>query len=600
MTNPLPHRSEIDPKHTWNAESVYPNIQAWEKELDSILGELDALAKYQGKIDQSPILLAEALEKRDSLLQRSDIALMFANMNHEVDKTTPETAKMPGRAQGVYSQVLAAAAFIEPGLIDISQETVQSWLDSEDRLAIYAHYFEDLFRKHAHIRSVEVEELLGILNDPFSSTGNTAGILVDGEFKYEPAVSSNGALVEFNSGSLTKIYASPDRELRRSAYINYTDTFLAFQNTLASNLITSIKQNVFLSNARRHTSTLKASLYEHNIPIEVFHNLIKTFQTNLPTWHRYFSVKKKALGVEKLEPYDMWAPLTQKNWQIPYEQAIEWICQGLEPMGAEYVGTIRKGSLEQRWVDIYPNQGKTAGAFSYGSKGTYPFIVMSYSGELINLSTLAHELGHSMHSFLTWETQPQIYSDYSLFIAEVASNFQQAMVRSYLFDINQEREFQIALIEEAMSNFYRYFLIMPTLARFELDIHQRAEQGESLGADVMNECMVSLFEEAYGGQVNIDRQRVGITWATFGHLYEDYYVYQYATGISGAHALAKRIIEKEPNAVRDYLTFLKSGSSLYPLDALKIAGVDLTSPAPVEATFAVLADLVDRLETLLS
>ena len=351
--------------------------------------------------------------------------------------------------------------------------------------------------------------------------------------------------------------------------------------------------------ARRFSNTLEASLFENNIPEEVFHNLINTFQNNIPTWQRYFRIRKKALGVEKLYPYDMWAPLTQDRVKIDFPQAVDWICQGLAPMGSDYVETVRKGCLEQRWVDIYPNQGKSAGAFSYGSRGTYPFIVMNYTREIFSLSTLAHELGHSMHSYLTWQNQPVVYSDYSLFVAEVASNFHQAMVRSHLLKNNPDPSFQIGVIEEAMANFYRYFLIMPTLARFELEIHQRIERGEGVNAESMNQLMADLFQEVYGDTVEVDQKRVGITWATFGHLYADYYVYQYATGISAAHALSRRILDDVPNAVEDYLGFLRSGSSKFPLDVLKQAGVDLASPKPVEETFKILAGMVDKLESLL-
>jgi len=261
---------------------------------------------------------------------------------------------------------------------------------------------------------------------------------------------------------------------------------------------------------------------------------------------------------------------------------------------------MRRGLTEQRWVDVYPNQGKRMGAYSHGVHGTHPYILMSYNDDIFSMSTLAHELGHSMHSYLTWQSQPLVYADYSLFVAEVASNFNQAMVRAHLLDTNHDRDFQIAVIEEAMANFYRYFFIMPTLARFELEIHQRIERGEALTADSMIALMADLFQEGYGDEVQVDRARVGSTWCQFStHLYSNFYVYQYATGIAAANALAADILAGKPGAAENYLAFLKAGGSLYPLDALKLAGVDMATPAPVERAFGVLASYVDRLETLL-
>jgi len=285
---------------------------------------------------------------------------------------------------------------------------------------------------------------------------------------------------------------------------------------------------------------------------------------------------------------------------VPYHWAVEQICDGLSPLGQEYVATMRRGVLEQRWIDVYPNQGKRSGAFSTGAPGTYPFVLMSHTDDLESLSTLAHELGHSMHSYYTWESQPMVYCDYSIFVAEVASNVNQALVRDYLLRTNPDRRFQIGVIEEAMSNFHRYFFLMPTLARFELEIHERVERGEALTADSMIALMTDLFREGYGGEVQIDQDRVGSTWAQFStHLYANFYVYQYTTGISGAHALAAGMLDGAPGAVDNYMAFLKAGSSLYPIDALKLAGVDLTTPEPVESAFAYLAGLVDRLAGLL-
>lgn len=595
----IPSRKDIPEEFTWNHKSVFADIQAWNNEVIALQAELKDFKNHEPKCTQQPNWLADALEQRDKLMQRLKLVLMYAIISHEVDKTDQNAALLPGKAFGLVAQAQATAAFLEPGILALGEEKISDWIQDEPRLLIYTHYLEDLFRKQTHVRSAEVEELLGMLADPFSNTANTAGMLTDADLKFLPAMDSNTQEHQVTQGSLPGILSLDDRKVRQSAWENYTDGVLTFQNTLASNLVTSIKQNVFMMRTRHFSNTLEASLFEHNIPIGVFHNLIDTFRKNLPTWQRYFNIRKKALGVDKLYPYDMWAPLTKDRPKIDFHQAVDWICQGLAPMGADYVAAIRKGCLEQRWVDVFPNQGKTAGAFSFGSKGSYPFIVMNYTGEIFSLSTLAHELGHSMHSYLTWENQPVVYSDYSLFVAEVASNFHQAMVRGYLLMNNPDPAFQIGIIEEAMANFYRYFLIMPTLARFELETHQRIEHGEGLNAEGMNNLMADLFQEAYGNTVEVDRQRVGITWATFGHLYEDYYVYQYATGISAAHSLSRRILDGVPGSVEDYLAFLKSGSSAYPLDVLKQAGVDLTTPKPVEQTFDILAQMVDRLESLL-
>jgi oligoendopeptidase F len=310
-------------------------------------------------------------------------------------------------------------------------------------------------------------------------------------------------------------------------------------------------------------------------------------------------VRRRALGQDDIAPYDIWAPLTPNPPRVPFDQAVEWIAAGLAPLGEEYVSLLRQGVNEQRWVDKYPNIGKRAGAFSTGCQGTHPYILMNGTDDLESLSTLAHELGHSLHSLYTWRAQPPVYADYSIFLAEVASNFNQALVRAYLFEQHPDRAFQLALINEAMSNFHRYFFLMPTLARFELELHERVERGEALTADTMNALLTDLFREGYGPGVTIDADRVGITWAQFStHLYGNFYVFQYATGLSGAHALAEGILAGEPGAVERYLNFLRAGNSAYPLDVLKQAGVDLTTPAPVRQTFGVLTRLVDRLEAL--
>ena len=592
-------RAEIPAQYKWNAASVFADQAAWEKATVDLPAVIQQLEAWHCRLNESAQGLLTALRLSAEIYTSLGKILVYASIAHAVDTADNSATQMSGQAVGLIGQASTAASFIEPELIQIGLPQLQTWQQAEPGLQRYGHYFEDLFRKLEHVRSAEVEEVLGMLPPAFYSTGETASMLTDADFRFPPAVGADGSTNEVTQGTYAKLLSNRDREVRRTAWQGYMDTYLSFKNTLANNLNTSVQQNVFNTRVRRYPSTLAASLFQHNIPVEVFHNLIETYKRNLPVWHRYFRARRKALGVEKLHTYDIWAPMTANHPHVPFEQAVEWISAGLAPMGPDYVNVIRRGVLEEGWVDVYPSPGKSSAQFSSGAPGTHPFIVINYDDTIFSMSTLAHELGHSMHSYYTWQSQPIVYSDYSLFVAEVASNFHQAMVRAYLFQANPDRDFQISLIEEAMDNFHRYFFIMPTLARFELEMHERIERGEGLSADAMITRMAELYAEGYGDAVELDPARDGITWATFGHLYADYYVYQYATGISGANALSRRILSGEPGAAERYINaFLKAGSSDYPLQVLQAAGVDLTTPAPVEETFQILEGLVARLENL--
>jgi oligoendopeptidase F len=600
MATSIPPRSKVNKKYTWNSESVFKTQKAWEAEVKNILGELPNIKKYEGKLGESAETLVEAFDAVEALMKRVMHVYMYAGFSYNVDTTDQNSAAMLGKAQSMFGQVAGTVSFINPELLKIGKKKLNAWMKTNSQLAVQAHNIDNLFRKQAHVRSAEVEELLGMVSDPLGGASNIASMLTGADFKFAPAVDSKGKKIEVTQGNIhTALMEHADRKVRQTAFENYMDKHLEFKNTLATNLATSIKANVFYSQARKHENSLSASLFDNNVPVEVFHNLINTFKAHLPTWHRYFEIHRKALKLKEITYYDMWAPMTPKKPKVPYEKAVELICDSLAPLGKDYTDTLRQGCLKNRWVDVYPNKGKSNGAFSWGAPGTYPFIMMSYTDEVGSMSTLAHELGHSMHSYLTWQNQPLAYAEYSLFVAEVASNFNQAMMRGHLLKTVKDKNFRIALIEEAIGgNFFRYFFQMPTLARFELETHQRIERGESLTADAMIELMADLFTEGFGPKVKVDRPRVGMIWSTFGHLFADYYVYQYATGISGAHALSGRILRGEPNAAEDYLGFLKSGSSLYALDVLKKAGVDLTTPTAVEETFAVMEGYIDQLEEL--
>ena len=601
MPTPLP-RSKVSKNQTWNAESVFASPEEFDIEVSDILDTLPEIKQYQGHLGDGVDEFIKAMQAMDMLEQRSMKVRVYAVLSSAVDANDEQGAAMNSKVMSALAQVGAAVSFVEPELLSMDEAKLRKWIEEDERMKLYEHFIDDLFRKQAHIRNAEVEELLGMLRDPFGAVRNTAAMLANADFKFKPARNSKGNKLELTQSTKNSLLHSPDRKARKSAWKNYNDVYLEHKNTLAGNLATSIKQNVFNMKARKFNSSLEATLFNGDVPVEMFHNLLDIFQKNLPLWHKYWIIRRKALGVKKLHPYDVWAPLTTKKHKVPFETAVDWICEGLAPMGDEYVNVMRKGCLEDRWVDRSPNIGKREGAFSTRvPSDTHPFIMMSYTDDVGSMSTLSHELGHSMHGYYASRAQPMVYFTYPSIISETASNFNQAMTRAHLLKTNTSKSFQIALLEEAMGNFHRYFFIMPTLARFELATHQRAEKGGALTADYMNNLMADLFSEGFGGEMELDRERVGITWGTFTtHLYIDFYSFQYAIGISAANAIAKRILDGTPNAAQDHINFLKAGSSMSPMELYKTAGIDMTNTQPIEDAFAVLGEYIDRLGELTS
>jgi oligopeptidase F. Metallo peptidase. MEROPS family M03B len=594
----ITERSAIPDRYKWDPYSIFPSQAAWEAAIDETDTMIATAAQFRGRLREGPHVINEFLGLSEAILRNVGQITVFATMFYAVDTNDREASAMRDRAIGLQARASAALAFGEPELLAIGGEQLLAWAERDEHLATYTHYFERLIARAAHIRSAEIEELLGQVRDPFAAASAIHGVLANAELHFPPARDSQGVAHEITQGTINALITHPDRTLRKNAWEGYADAHIAVENTMAQCLGRRVNRTCLspVHDVRFGIgSSVKAELYS----VGSFHNLIATFERHLPVWHRYWRVRRAALGIDELHVYDTKAPLATPL-VVPYEQAIEWICEGMAPLGAEYVQIMRRGLQEQRWVDVYPNRGKRAGAFSTGAPGTHPFIMMSYNDDIFSLSTLAHELGHSMHSYYTRRTQPVIYTNYGLFLAEVASNFNQALVRDYLFKTLSDRNAQIAIIEEAMANFHRYFFVMPTLARFELIIHQRAERGQPLTATIFNELMANLFAEGYGSEVVVDRGRVGNTWAQFStHLYANFYVYQYATGIAGAHALAAPILAGEAGAAERYINeFLKAGGSRFPLEVLRRAGVDLASPEPIERTFAIMASYIDRLEAL--
>ncbi|WP_407571025.1 oligoendopeptidase F [Deinococcus altitudinis] len=593
LTDP-PVRADLPSDQTWDIAAVFATPEAWEAEFTALPESFGLLAGYAGTLGDSPQRLAEYLKADEAVRQRLSRLTSYAGMQSSVDGQDTVAADRRDRGNAHASGYAQATAFASPELLALDEDTLKGWL-TQPVLADYAVMVGRILRTRPHVRSAEVEALLGALGSPFSSARGIHPAIANMDLDFGTVGG-----VKVGHGNIDALLASPDREVRRAAWEGYADAHLGVKHGMAAALATGVRQNVFLARARNHPDALSAALSATYIPSSVFHTLIETYRAHLPTWHRYWAVRARWLGLEKLREYDVKAPLSARPPEVDYSQAVEWIAEGMAPLGAEYGTAMRRGLTTERWVDYGLNRDKRQGAYSNGVFPIKPFIFMSWNDTLSSMSTLAHEIGHSMHTYLSWQKQPYSQARYTLFSAEVASNFNQAMVRKQLFEAQPDTEFQVALIEEAMGNFHRYFFIMPTLARFEQEIHARVEAGRGLSAPDLNALMADLLAEGYGDGVDMDRDRSGILWGQFStHLYSNFYAYQYATGIAAAHQLLAGF-EIDPEAARGrYLTFLGEGGRLDPLDALRAAGVDMEQPDAVEQTFGVLAGYVDRLEELL-
>jgi oligoendopeptidase F len=601
-TSALPKRSELAPEQCWDIENVFASPADWERALAAATDNLAGIERHQGVLGTSGEALLAALRDRDALIHEVWRIELYGSMRVAEDATNPASLAMNDRAHGVFAQALAAASFIEPEILAIEPDTLQRFVQETPDLAVFGHYLDKLQRRRAHVRSSEVEQILAQAGEPLAAFHAIHSALADADLKLGRITDEHGNEVELGQGNLAAYAYSADRSIRQAAFEASSDAYLSMKNTFAASYAGSVKRDVFNARVRGYESSLDAALSPEAIPHEVFYNLLDTVWKNLPTWQRYFKVRAKLLGIEKAHAWDITESPLQRagappQRRITFDEGVEIIAGSLAPLGDEYVSLVRQG-IRDRWVDAQPNAGKSGGAFSTGAPGHHPFILMSWHDELGSVSTLTHELGHSLHSLLSWRTQPLIYADYSMFAAEVASNMNQALMGIHLLDTEDDPDFLITVIEERMGNNLRYLFTMPILAKFELDCHERVERGDALTADGMIATMADLYTEAYGDAVEIDRERMGINWASFPHLFANFYVFQYATGISAAAQLAQQVRSEGEPAARRYLDFLKTGGAEYPVDALHSAGIDMRQPAPIQAAFDMLAGYVDRLEQL--
>ena len=596
----LPARSEVPVEDTWRLEDIFTNDEAWEKEFQAVKELLPAVQQFQGKLEEGPEQLYEALQYQDKLLERLGKLYTYAHMRYDQDTTNSFYQGLNDRISNLYSQAASALAFIVPEILSIDESKVKEFLNKKEELKLYEHAIAEINLQRPHVLSAEQEALLAEASEVMSSPSNTFGMLNNADIEFPTIKDENGEEVEITHGRYIRFLESEDRRVREDAFKGVYDTYGKFRNTFASTLSGNIKKDNFNARVRNYKSAREAALAANNIPETVYENLVGTINNNLHLLHRYVKLRRKVLGVDKLHMYDLYTPLVKNvKMEIPYSEAKDLILKGLAPMGEEYVGLLKEG-FENRWIDVQENKGKRSGAYSSGAYGTNPYILMNWQDNVNNLFTLAHELGHSLHSYYTRGNQPYAYGNYSIFVAEVASTCNEALLNDYLLKSIDDEQKRLYLLNHYLEGFRGTVFRQTMFAEFEHLIHQQAQENQALTADSLTQDYYELNKKYFGEEDIVIDKEIGLEWSRIPHFYYNYYVYQYATGYSAATALSKQILEEGKPAVDRYVDYLKAGSSDYPIEVLKKAGVDMTSSKPIEDACKVFEEKLNEMEALLS
>jgi oligoendopeptidase F len=594
----LPLRSEQDKAYQWKLESIFPTDAAWEAEFAAVKKLIPSLRQFEGKLADSASTFYQALSTRDKLSQRIGKLFVYARMRYDQDTTNSHYQAFNDRATSLTTEAGSALAYMRPEILAIPESTIQKFLQSEPKLQLYSYELEELNRFRPHVLSAKEEALLAEASEVLGASRNTYGLLNNADIKFPTIKDDEGNDIEITHGRMIQLLENTDARVRKDTFHAIYDTYGGLKNTFASTLSSHVKKHNLMARLRHYDSARQRSLSGNNIPEKVYDQLISIVHENLPLLHRYIKLRKKAMGVQNLHMYDLYTPFIQHTpKKITYEEAKEIVITGLSPLGKEYGDTLRK-AFQNGWIDVYENQGKRSGAYSFGTYGTNPFVLLNWQDSMDNMFTLAHELGHSMHSYYTRKTQPYVYGDYSIFVAEVASTCNEAILGDYLLQTTKDRNDRLYLLNHQVDKFRGTVFRQTMFAEFELLIHQRAQNGEALTSETLTKIYYELNKKYFGTDIIVDEQ-IGLEWSRIPHFYYDFYVYQYATGTSAATALAKQILEEGKPAVDRYLTFLSSGSSAGPIEVLQRAGVDMTQPDPIRSAFDVYESYLDELEELL-
>ena len=598
--NKLPARDEVSAENTWRLEDIFAVDEQLEKEFNEVKGLIPSVQEYQGKLGESAEQLYSALQLQDKLLERLGRLYTYAHMRYDQDTTNSFYQGLDDRIKNLYSQAASALAFIVPEILAVDEEKIKGFLNEKEELKLYEHALEEINLQRPHVLSAEEEALLAQASEVMSSPSNTFGMLNNADLEFPSIKDENGEEVEITHGRYIRFLESEDRRVREDAFKAVYKTYGSFKNTFSSTLSGNIKKDNFNARVRKYESARHAALSANNIPESVYENLVNTVNDNLHLLHRYVKLRRKVLGLDKLHMYDLYTPLVKDvKMEIPYAEAKEYVLKGLAPLGDEYNNILNEG-FENRWVDVYENKGKRSGAYSSGAYGTNPYILMNWQDNVNNLFTLAHEFGHSVHSYYTRKTQPYPYGNYSIFVAEVASTCNEALLNDYMLKTIDDEQKRLYLLNHYLEGFRGTVFRQTMFAEFEHMIHQKAQNNEALTADSLTKDYYELNKKYFGEEDIIIDEEIGLEWSRIPHFYYNYYVYQYATGFSAATALSKQILEEGQPAVERYIDFLKSGSSDYPIEVLKKAGVDMTSSKPIEDALKVFEEKLNEMEALLS
>ena len=594
----LTKRSDIPKEYTWDLESIFPTNEDWENGFKSLQQRLPELETLKGTLAQSGQALLAVLQKRDELFEKLETLFVYASMRKDEDTTNSLYQGMYDRAMQLVVHASTVASYIEPEILAIPQDTLNRFVRETPELGLYGQQLHDLNRKRPHVRSAEVEAVLAAAGEIADAPDAIFSMIDNADLKLPLIKNEEGEDVQLTKGNYLVYIRSNDRRVRKEAFEGLHSTFLKQRNTVAVTLSAQIKGSTFFTRQRSYGSSRERALARYNIPVSVYDNLVETVGEHIYLLNRYMRLRKRLLQLDELHMYDLYVPIVKETAdEVSYEQASDTVVDALAPMGENYTDILKR-AFKERWIDVYETPGKRGGAYSGGGYATRPFVLLNFQNKRDSMYTLAHELGHSMHSYFSRTYQPFQYGDYTIFVAEVASTLNEGLLTEYLLKTTKDPTVRLAILNHSLEDLRGTLFRQTMFAEFEQQIYSRAEQGEPLTADTLSAMYRALNEKYYGGEAVID-ELIDIEWARIPHFYYNFYVYQYATGISAASALVQQILREGKPAVDRYLKFLSSGSSDYSIELLKKAGVDMTSPEPVRQALQLFDTHLTQMEDLL-